>query len=398
MPQLGETVTEGTVTRWLKREGEEVARDEPLLEVSTDKVETEIPSADAGLLTRIVVAEGETVPIGAVLAVIGHDDGATGPGTADRDADDHGERDRLASAGEPAPRAFRVAMEGGQGSVHSPVAHRDGPRPARHRADPRANGASGVNPPVDVGEVRERVPFSAIRRRTAQNLTRSLHTAAHTLTVVSVDYSAVDRARDDARVVWRQRHSFGLSYLPFIARAVCHGLAAFPRMNAVVDGDDLVVATHVNLGIAVDLDFEGLIVPVVRQADRLRLEPLAVAIADLGVRAREHHLSGDDVARGTFTLTNAGAHGTNLTSPIIASPQVAILSTDGVSMQPAAVRGDDGDWGIAVRPRGNLSLAFDHRANDGAYASAFLDHVRHVIEGRDWHLELDPSPPPGAWS
>ena len=232
---------------------------------------------------------------------------------------------------------------------------------------------------------------------TTANLTASLHTAAHTLTVVEVDYSAVDAARALHGPAWRERNGFGLSYLPFIARAVCEALGEFGRLNASVDRDELVRHRHVNLGVAVDLDFEGLIVPVLHHAESMRIEALARTLHDLADRARTHHLSGDDIAGGTFTITNAGAFGTALTVPIINPPQVAILSTDGVAPHPVAVRQPDGGHGVAVRPTGHLSLSFDHRANDGAYASAFLDRVRRELQTRDWRTELSGPGRPGDW-
>jgi 2-oxoglutarate dehydrogenase E2 component (dihydrolipoamide succinyltransferase) len=222
------------------------------------------------------------------------------------------------------------------------------------------------------------VPFTPIRQQTAQHLTRSLATAAHTLVVTEVDYAAVDRVRRQA----------GLTYLPFIARAVIDALSRFPNLNASVVDDELRVHPHVNLGIAVDLDFEGLIVPVVHGAERLRLPALAARFSELADLARRHGLAPDDVLGGTFTITNPGGYGTLLTGPIINEPQVAIVSTDGVRMRPVAIGEPDGGWQIAVRPVGNLSMSFDHRAVDGAYASAFLADVRDVIGARDWEAEL----------
>jgi pyruvate dehydrogenase E2 component (dihydrolipoamide acetyltransferase) len=383
MPQLGETVTEGTVTRWLRSEGDEIALDDPLLEVSTDKVETEIPSAFAGVLRRIVVGEGDTVPIGALLAVVG---------------DDQDEEDASASKPEHAPRHAtrpgRAAMEGGEGYLQTPVVrtterpHSPRTRQRGHESAPARSDARTAPEAAHLTDVARREPFSAIRRRTAENLTASLRTAAHTLTVVEVDYGAVDATREHVDRRFRARHGHGLSYLPFIARAVCECLSRFDRLNASIDGDALAVHSHVNIGVAVDLDFEGLIVPVVRRAETMRLEALADTMHDLATRARERSLTGDDVSGGTFTVTNAGVFGTALTVPIINAPQVAILSTDGVRHKPVAVRGPNGEWTVAVRPTGNLSLSFDHRANDGAYASAFLDAVRVELETRDWSTEI----------
>jgi 2-oxoglutarate dehydrogenase E2 component (dihydrolipoamide succinyltransferase) len=389
MPQLGETVTEGTVTTWLRSEGDVIAVDEPLLEVSTDKVETEIPSAFAGVLQRIVVGEGETVPIGALLAVIGDGDDEESEESEDEPVTSHVDHAPRESA-----RAGRVAMEGGEGYLQTPVVRttmrRHAPRERQrgHEPAPARSEAPAAPAPANLMDVARREPFSAIRRRTAENLTSSLRTAAHTATVVEVDYGAVDETRERVSSRFKARHGHGLSYLPFITRAVCEALARFERLNASTDGESLAIHSHVNVGVAVDLDFEGLIVPVVHHAETMRLEALADRMHDLADRARSHQLTGDDVAGGTFTITNAGAFGTALTVPIINPPQVAILSTDGVRHKPVAVRGPNGEWTVAVRPVGNLSLSFDHRANDGAYASAFLDAVRTEIETRDWSAEI----------
>jgi 2-oxoglutarate dehydrogenase E2 component (dihydrolipoamide succinyltransferase) len=207
---------------------------------------------------------------------------------------------------------------------------------------------------------------------------------------MEVDYSAVDRARLAVRGEFRTDEGFGLTYLPFIARAVIDAIAEFPRVNASVGDDELIVHRDVNLGIAVDLEFEGLVVPVVRDAARVRLRTLARAMQEHAAAARARTLSPDDVAGGTFTLTNAGAYGTVLTAPIISQPQVAIISTDGVAMRPTAVPmpGANSGYGIAVHPIGNLALSFDHRAFDGAYASAFLQRVVQNLVTRDWADEL----------
>jgi 2-oxoglutarate dehydrogenase E2 component (dihydrolipoamide succinyltransferase) len=237
---------------------------------------------------------------------------------------------------------------------------------------------SGNGNAKGAGESEGVVPFTPIRRLTGEHLTRSLATAAHTLVSTEVDYTAVDAVRRRAR----------LTYLPFIARAVIDGLDEFPHLNASVVEDGLRLHSHVNLGIAVDLDFQGLIVPVVRAAEELRLPALAARIADLAERARRHRLSQADVEGGTFTITNPGGYGTLVTGPIINQPQVAIVSTDGVRMRPVALPDPQGGWQVAVRPIGNLSMSFDHRAVDGAYASAFLAAVRDTLATRDWESEL----------
>ena len=222
------------------------------------------------------------------------------------------------------------------------------------------------------------LPFTAIRRTIGRNLVASLATAAHTLVVVEVDYARVAPVREGT----------GLTWLPFIARAVIDALADFPLLNAHVREDGLDLHDEVHLGIAVDLDHEGLVVPVVRDTRRLRLPALADALKEAALAAREHRLAADDYAGGTFTLTNAGRYGTLLTAPIINQPQAAILSTDGVKVRPVAVPLDGGGHGLAFHPVGNLALSFDHRAFDGAYASAFAAQVRDTLEQRDWNEEV----------
>ena len=222
-----------------------------------------------------------------------------------------------------------------------------------------------------------RVGFTAIRRTIGRNLVTSLATAAHTLVVVEVDFARVEPVKERT----------GLTWLPFIARAVIDAVADFPLLNAHVTPEGLDVYDAVHLGVAVDLDFEGLVVPVVRDANDLRLAALAAALKESAAAAREHRLAADDYAGGTFTLTNAGRYGTLLTAPIINQPQAAILSTDGVKIRPVAVPLADGGHGLAFHPVGNLALSFDHRAFDGAYASAFTAQVRDTLERRDWEDE-----------
>jgi 2-oxoglutarate dehydrogenase E2 component (dihydrolipoamide succinyltransferase) len=228
------------------------------------------------------------------------------------------------------------------------------------------------------------VKLSAIRRRIARHMRASKDAAAHTLMAIEADYAAVDEAR-----VLSREHGHKLSYLPFVARALGTTLREFPRLNASVDERELHVYQELHLGIAVDLDFEGLIVPVVRGARDRDLLALAAAIEDLSRRARSGELGVNEVAGGTFTITNAGSYGTLFTGAIINQPQVAILSTDGVHAKPVAVPRPDGGYDVAVRPIGVLALTWDHRAFDGAYAAAALKHLKAEIEKRDWRAEID---------
>lgn len=231
-------------------------------------------------------------------------------------------------------------------------------------------------------------PLNNIRRRTAEHMVMSKATSAHAYTIVEVDYEGVDRVRRAHRDEWKATEGFSLTYLPFVARAVIDALRDFPHINATVAEGELVVHNYVNLSIAVDLDFEGLLAPVVHEADDLRLRAVARAVNDLAGRARNKQLSVDDITGGTFTLSNSGSFGSFLVLPIINQPQVAILSTDGVSRKPVVVTATDGTEAIAIHSVGLLGMSWDHRAFDGSYAAAFLRQVKNVIETRDWEAEL----------
>jgi pyruvate dehydrogenase E2 component (dihydrolipoamide acetyltransferase) len=354
------------------------------------------------------VPEGETVAIGTALAVIAD--------SADEDIPDAMPEPIAAPAPAPAarevapvkartgaPRFERAPQSNGNGFL-SPVVKallaEHGLEPggvvgsgragritrsdvlaaaANRRAAPVAAApASIAYPPATAAGDDEVVEFTRARRTTAEHMVRSLATSAHTLVATEVDYHGVDSVRRAA----------GLSYLPFVARAVIDAIAEFPNVNASVGDDVLIVHPHVHLGVAVDVDFQALVVPVVRDADAKRLQALADEIAEQAAKARAKRLTADDLTGGTFTITNVGAFGTLVTAPVINQPQVAILSTDGVKMRPVALRASNGEWTIGIHPVGNLSLSFDHRAYDGAYASAFLARVRDILETRDWSQEV----------
>jgi 2-oxoglutarate dehydrogenase E2 component (dihydrolipoamide succinyltransferase) len=232
------------------------------------------------------------------------------------------------------------------------------------------------------------VAFSNIRRRTAEHVVRSKATSAHVYTSVEVDFERIQRVRLANQAAWKAREGFSLTYLPFVARAFADAVDDFPFVNASVVGDSLVVHRDVHLAVAVDLDFQGLVAPVIRNADGKRLRLLAREIRDLADRARSKQLLPDEVLGGTFTVTNPGPYGTYLTLPIINQPQVAILSTDGITKQPRVIEADGEDV-IAVRHVGMLALAWDHRGFDGAYAAAFLGALKDRLEQHDWVAELD---------
>jgi 2-oxoglutarate dehydrogenase E2 component (dihydrolipoamide succinyltransferase) len=356
----------------------------------------------------VYVLEGDTVPIGTLLALITEtadepiDEPVAPPAPAEvsnRRAAPTPEvvgarRNGGDGGGYLSPLVQRLLAEHGLGAGDVVGSGRDGritradvlaAAANRGRARATATAAPG-RPAATVAAVAEIVPgpdddvveLTRARRNTAENMMRSLATSAHTLVVTEVDYHGVDPVRRRA----------GLSFLPFVARALIDAIAEFPHVNASVGADELVVHRRINLGVAVDIDFAALVVPVVKDAGSMRLRAISDAVADLASRARGKRLTADDLTGGTFTITNVGSYGTLVTAPIINQPQVAILSSDGVKMRPVAVRTEQGEWTIAIHPIGNLSLSFDHRAYDGAYAAAFLARVRDLLETRDWSTEV----------
>jgi pyruvate/2-oxoglutarate dehydrogenase complex dihydrolipoamide acyltransferase (E2) component len=361
MPQLGESVAEGTVVRWLKAVGDTVAVDEPLFEVSTDKVNTEIPSLHAGVLREILVPDGATVPVGTELARIDGVPAHAGPA---------GSRAQLYS-----PVVRRLAREHhidlstvrGTGS---------GGRVTRGDMIARVGSAAPTPTPAlapPVVPIGSGVPFSPLRARIAANVLASKQTIADVFSVIEADMENVHAVRKAA----------ALTYLPFIARAAVVALRAVPALNARIDGSSLVYNEAVHLGIAVDLDEQGLVVPVIRNADGLTVTGLARAIARLGADARAGILTPADYAGSTFTITNNGSYGTLITAPIINAPNVATLSTDAVEERVVAHQG-----GIAIRRRMYLCMSWDHRAFDGSTAAKFIARIKRELEERDWATQL----------
>jgi 2-oxoglutarate dehydrogenase E2 component (dihydrolipoamide succinyltransferase) len=273
---------------------------------------------------------------------------------------------------------------GSQPAAPAPVPAAPAPRP--EPAAPAPVPAATPAPARAAGDTV--VPFDNIRRRTAEHMVRSKATSAHVYTSVEVDYERVERVRRARQAEWKTEEGFSLTYLPFIVRAVSDVVHDYPNLNASVESDSLLVHRDLHLGIAVDLDFHGLVAPVVRNADGKRLRLIAREIRDLATRAKSKQLTPDEVVGGTFTITNMGPFGTTLTLPIINQPQVAILATDAVRKQPVVVEGPDGEDTIAIHHVGHLALTWDHRAFDGAYAASFLAAVREVLETRDWEAEL----------
>ena len=254
---------------------------------------------------------------------------------------------------------------------------------ARHGVEPAPPAPVPLVSPRD-----EIVPLSNIRKRTAEHMVMSKQASPHVLTAMEVDYERVEQVRSRHKAGWKADEGFSLTYLPFIARAVADALRDFPHLNASFGGDHLVVHDQINLAVAVDIDFEGLLAPVVKGVDGKRLRQIARDIKDVADRTRTKQLTPDDLSGGTFTLTNAGQYGTMMQFPIINQPQVAILSTDGVKRKPVVVTDEFGNESIAIHSVGVLALAWDHRAFDGAYAAAFLHRIQEIIEQRDWEAEI----------
>ena len=405
MPQLGETVAEGTITVWHKNVGDQVASDELLFEIGTDKVEMEIPAPVGGVLKEIRIPEGETVVVGTVLAVI--DDGS---GTAEvapaavvaadptpvsqpkpaailptRSSPPHYPNRKLSPAvrklvadNNLSPDDMIGTGRDGRitrGDVLAFLKGRDAPPAPKPVPTPARPAASGDGVTV--------IPFDRRRKMTAEHMVRSKATSPHVLQAVEADFSKVEAVRRALGPSWREKEGFALSYLPFIAKASCEAIRDFPNINGHVEGESLVIHAAVNLAIAVDLNFQGLVAPVVKEAERMAVPELARAINNVAARARADQLTADDLAGATYTISNNGSFGTVITAPIINQPQIAILSTDAIQKKPVVVDVDGEDM-IAIRPIGMLAQCFDHRAIDGAYSAAFLKRLKEILETRDW--------------
>src|SRR5258708_4210684 len=317
MPQLGETVEEGTVAAWHKKEGDKVAIDELLVEIETDKVATEVPSLVAGTLLKILVGEGETVKVGTTLAIIDSGNGAVA--APPKAAGGPAEPTQLMKPAAPAAEeTTRRSTRDGRGKRNDVLSHLQ-----NSRALSAATRA-----------VTEIVPFSPLRKRIAEHMVRSKATSAHVLQAIEVDFSGVEAARGALKKAWREREETSLTYLPFIARAVALALPEFPHLNAHVAGDSLAVYKAINLSVAVDLDRGGLVAPVIKNVAALRVPEIARAIAKIAGRSRTNALKPDDMTEGTYSLTNNGSFGTFITAPVINQPQVAILSIDGGHRRP----------------------------------------------------------------
>jgi 2-oxoglutarate dehydrogenase E2 component (dihydrolipoamide succinyltransferase) len=441
MTKLGETVTEGTVGSWKKQVGDQIDFDDPLFEVSTDKVDSEIPSPYDGVLLEIVVPEGETVPVGAVLARIGEAAaaGATpSGGTAISGSAPAAVGAPAAPAGGPvsggAPTGGEAAKPAARdGRLLSPLVRRlvaesglavesitgtgemgrirredvekaiaaggaraaapsqaPAPAAAAPTATPATTAPAMTTPrpaaPASGADTRDQiVELSRMRLAVAAGMKTSQGIAAAVWTSVEVDFDNVDRVRAKHKDRFKKETGSSLSYLPFVSRAAIDALRAYPTVNSSIDIEAKTMTLHpyVNLGIAVDLDQQGLVVPVVKDADGLNMRGIAKRVTELAGAARGKKLAMADMQGSTFTITNPGPFASYASSPIINQPNVAILCTDGVKRRPVAV----GD-AIAIHPTGIIGLVYDHRAFDGSTASLFLMHIRDSLEQRDWEAEV----------
>jgi pyruvate dehydrogenase E2 component (dihydrolipoamide acetyltransferase) len=428
MPQMGVSVSEGTITRWLKQEGEHVEADEPLLEISTDKIDSEVPSPASGRLTQVLVQEGATVEVGTKLAQIG---GAPGgalvpepgstPEPATQESPQEADAPSPAKTTQPAqplangdngggfisPVVARIAAEhkidpsqvsgSGRGgrvtkkdilafieSGGAQLARRVQPAPAAPAAAeaPKPTSAAPTAPgEAQTGETLE--PISTMRRGIAAHMRKSLDTSAHVTSAIEVDMSRIVAARNVLKKEYQSVYGVNPTYLAFVASASVRTLVNHPYVNGEMRGDSIVTRSYVNLGIAVELaEGKGLIVPVIRGAETMNLLGLAKGIADNAARARNKQLLADDVQGGTFTITNPGGYGTFHGTPIISQPQSAILGIYALVKRPWVIADETGNDAIAIKSMMNITLTYDHRLIDGAYAGRFLMELRERLE--DW--------------
>ena len=422
MPQLGETVTEGTILAWVKEVGEYVAEDDILVEISTDKVDTEIPSPAHGVLTEILIAAGTTIDVGTPICVLSDESQESGPESQEPRAKSQDEEEAAPAAVISEPVADAPEGRERRGII-SPIVRKlasehsidlamvpgtgDGGRITRKdietfveaapsavrrpaSAEPKREAKIGERktvPPATAGETRDIPP---IRSLIAKNMTAARQSAAHVWTSVEVDYERVVNARNANRDSFKSAEGFSLTYLPFIARATMEALAAFPVVNSQFDleGGTHTFHRQVNLGLAIDLDQKGLIVANIPGTDSMTLRAIARSIKSTATAAHEHKLGPDDLHGFTFSITNPGPFGSFMSAPIIPPPNAAILSTDTIKKRPVVIEMPDGSDGIAIHHIGYLGLSWDHRVFDGSTAALFLNRIRESLETWDWEQEL----------
>ena len=421
MPQLGETVTEGTILRWLVQVGDEVKEDDPILEISTDKVDTEVPSPFTGRVTSLLVEEGETVEVGASLLEL---DGDSSSSFVSDEASSKVET--VSESVEEVVVEEIVAVEEVKSSPVakstnlklSPVVRKLASENNVDLEQVNGTGSGGRITRKDIEsfitsesktvQKSKELPeqkkekhvqpaksssgeISRLRRRIAENMVMSKQTSAHVMTSVEVDYENVEILRSKHKKSFKEENGFSLTYLPFISLATIYALREYPVVNSSFDLDKDIHSFHsnINLGIAVDLNQDGLLVGTLREADSFSLKGLARKISDTSSKLREGSYDLDDVSGSTFTISNNGSFNSFLTSPIINQPNVAILSTESVKKRPVVIEAQDGTDSIAIRHTGMLSLTWDHRAFDGSVALLFLNSIREKLENSDWSQELN---------
>ena len=421
MPQLGETVTEGTILRWLVQVGDDVKEDDPILEISTDKVDTEVPSPFTGQVTSLLVEEGETVEVGASLLEL---DGESNSSSVNKEASNEVE-----TVSEPVEEVVVEEIAAVEEVKSSPVAKStnlklspvvrklasennvdleqltgtgSGGRITRKDIESFiTSGSKTVQKSKELPEQKKEKhvqpaksssgEISRLRRRIAENMVMSKQISAHVMTSVEVDYENVEILRSKHKKSFKEENGFSLTYLPFISLATIYALREYPVVNSSFDLDKDIHSFHsnINLGIAVDLNQDGLLVGTLREADSFSLKGLARKISDTSSKLREGSYDLDDVSGSTFTISNNGSFNSFLTSPIINQPNVAILSTESVKKRPVVIEAQDGTDSIAIRHTGMLSLTWDHRAFDGSVALLFLNSIREKLENSDWSQELN---------
>lgn len=404
MPQMGESITEGTVIKWFVAPGERIERDEPLLEISTDKVDTEIPSPASGYLAEVLVQEGETVPIDTLVCILSEEKPDPSELKITASAAAGGQVDAAVEAGAAATGS---ALEGGDSIWLSPAVRKlvrengldtaeiqgtgKGGRLSRkdvlnyiesRKGSPSATGEDGAEASVSPPGGDRIEPMSAMRRKIAEHMVHSKTTSPHVSTVHEVDFTNVDEFRKKHRAEWQER-GVKLTYLPFLTQAVARALKTYPDLNASLIDDKIHYRGAVNIGLAVALD-NGLVVPVLHHADKLSVAEIAVGVGDLADRARNKTLKPDEVQGGTFTITNPGGFGTLIGTPIINQPQSGILCFGAVQKRVVVLPGTDS---IGVRKMSYLTLTFDHRLIDGAVADQFMENIRKTIETVDCTLD-----------
>ncbi len=381
MPQMGESIVEGTLTKWLKKPGERIERDEPLFEISTDKVDTEIPSPAAGVVSEILVEEGKTVGINTVVARIEESGAAAvAPGPEGTPLPPVSSADPPPEPSAPlSPLVRKLAREHNL-DLSQMQGTGAGGRITKQDVEAHLAQAAPPPPPPAAAPQTRIEPLSAMRIKIAEHMVLSKRTSAHVTTIHRVDMTKVARMRERSKAEFQAAYGFSLTYLPFLTRAAAAALRHFPLLNASLDGSNIIYHNEINIGIAVALE-NGLIVPVVRGADEKNVAGLQRAIVDLATRARTRQLKPGEVQGGTFSITNFGSYGSLVGTPIINQPQVAIMGVGTVEKTPVVI-----DDAIAIRSICLLSLSFDHRLIDGALADQFMSKVKQVLEG--WSEEV----------